>query len=148
MTFNDRPLDETDMRLVEMLHANSRATFKELGEAVHLTGQAVRNRVERLEDLGIVQRYTVNVNCPVFGYRVHALLRGRFGKRDLARLSTLSARGRCRVVHCYTCTGERNTVVDVHFRDMETMTVFVRETGEEVDLDAQVVLDERCDFGK
>ena len=68
-------IDETDRRILEYLHKNSRATMKEIGEKVHLTGQAVKNRLERLEDLGILKSYTVNIDCPVFGYKTHALLR-------------------------------------------------------------------------
>ena len=68
-------IDATDVRIVEELRKNARITMKELGARVFLTGQAVRNRVERLEDMGILQRYTINVNCPVFGYKVHAVIR-------------------------------------------------------------------------
>ncbi len=41
-------IDETDRRILEYLHKNARATMKEIGEKVHLTGQAVKNRLERL----------------------------------------------------------------------------------------------------
>lgn len=68
-------IDATDVRIVEELRKNARITMKELGARVFLTGQAVRNRVGRLEDMGILQRYTINVNCPVFGYKVHAVIR-------------------------------------------------------------------------
>ena len=37
--------------------------MKELGEQVFLTGQAVKNRVEQLEDMGILKRYTINIDC-------------------------------------------------------------------------------------
>ena len=46
-------IDATDVRIVEELRKNARITMKELGARVFLTGQAVRNRVERLEDMGI-----------------------------------------------------------------------------------------------
>ena len=72
-------IDATDVRIVEELRKNARITMKELGARVFLTGQAVRNRVERLEDMGILQRYTINVNCPVFGYKVHAVIRVHSG---------------------------------------------------------------------
>ncbi len=31
-------IDETDRRILEFLHKNARATMKEIGEKVHLTG--------------------------------------------------------------------------------------------------------------
>jgi Lrp/AsnC family leucine-responsive transcriptional regulator len=38
--------------------------WKEIGEIVHLTGQAVADRVHRLEDAGIIQCYTISVQLP------------------------------------------------------------------------------------
>lgn len=38
-------LDHTDMQILEELSKNSRITMKELGEKVHLTGQAAALRV-------------------------------------------------------------------------------------------------------
>ncbi|MPM86851.1 hypothetical protein SDC9_133943 [bioreactor metagenome] len=38
--------------------------WKEIGEIVHLTGQAVADRVHRLEDAGIIQGYTITVQLP------------------------------------------------------------------------------------
>lgn len=38
-------LDHTDRQIIEELSKNSRMTMKELGEKVHLTGQAASSRV-------------------------------------------------------------------------------------------------------
>lgn len=117
-------IDETDKRILEYLHKNSRATMKEIGEKVHLSGQAVKNRLERLEDLGILKSYTINIDCPVFGYRVHALLRlylKRDGKDGVNDMRRLFEEADCRVLHCYRITGERCYAVDAAFADMETL---------------------------
>ena len=52
-------VDDTDKRIIEFLRKNARITMKELGEKVFLTGQAVKNRVERLENIGVLQRYSI-----------------------------------------------------------------------------------------
>lgn len=33
--------------------------FRDIGEAVHLTGQAVSNRISRMEKLGVIKGYTI-----------------------------------------------------------------------------------------
>lgn len=48
-------LDHTDMQILEELSKNSRITMKELGEKVHLTGQAAAARVVKLEDNGVIE---------------------------------------------------------------------------------------------
>lgn len=67
-------LDRTDLRILEELTHNSRITMKELGEKVHLTGQAAAARLAKLEDRGVIEGYTIKVNQAKIGYPVHALL--------------------------------------------------------------------------
>lgn len=67
-------LDHTDMRILEELSQNSRITMKELGEKVHLTGQAAASRVAKLEDNGVIEGYTIKVNQVKLGCFIHALI--------------------------------------------------------------------------
>ena len=55
-------LDQTDMEIIKLLTQNSRMQWLDIGEIVHLTGQAVKNRVDRLEKLGIIEGYRVKLN--------------------------------------------------------------------------------------
>ncbi|NPC91364.1 Lrp/AsnC family transcriptional regulator [Bacillus sp. WMMC1349] len=67
-------LDHTDMRILEELSKNSRITMKELGDRVHLTGQAAAARVAKLEDNGVIEGYTIKTNRVKLGYFVHAFI--------------------------------------------------------------------------
>ncbi|PAD39054.1 Lrp/AsnC family transcriptional regulator [Terribacillus sp. 7520-G] len=67
-------LDNTDIRILEELSKNSRVTMKELGEKVHLTGQATSARVAKLEDGGIIEGYTIKVNQAELGCHIHAFI--------------------------------------------------------------------------
>lgn len=67
-------LDETDFRILEELSMNSRITMKELGEKVHLTGQAASDRVVKLQEQGIIQGYTIKIDLAKMGYFVHAFI--------------------------------------------------------------------------
>ncbi|WP_129729259.1 MULTISPECIES: Lrp/AsnC family transcriptional regulator [Bacillaceae] len=67
-------LDQTDMRILEELSKNSRITMKELGEKVHLTGQATSARVTKLEDNGVIEGYTIKVNQVKLGCFIHAFI--------------------------------------------------------------------------
>jgi Lrp/AsnC family leucine-responsive transcriptional regulator len=52
-------LDETDYRILSLLKENAKIQLRDIGESVHLTGQAVANRIGRMEKLGIIRGYTV-----------------------------------------------------------------------------------------
>jgi len=65
-------IDQTDMEILKLLMVNSRMQWQEIGEAVHLTGQAVKNRISRLEKLGIIEGYTVRLNESRMGREITA----------------------------------------------------------------------------
>ncbi len=67
-------LDQTDMRILDELSKNSRIKMKELGEKVHLTGQAASSRVAKLEDNGVLEGYTIKVNQAKLGCFMHAFI--------------------------------------------------------------------------
>ena len=67
-------LDETDKRIIDELSKNSRITMKELGEKVHLTGPAVSARVEKLEDNGVIEGYSIKVNQAKLGCSIYAFI--------------------------------------------------------------------------
>lgn len=55
-------MDDIDKKIVELLKEDSKQNFKAIGEKIHMTGQAVGNRVRHLEDEGIIEGYTVKLN--------------------------------------------------------------------------------------
>jgi Lrp/AsnC family leucine-responsive transcriptional regulator len=67
-------VDKTDINIIKLLTQNSRMQWQEIGEAVHLTGQAVKNRINRLERLGVIEGYTVKINPDRLGMEVTAFV--------------------------------------------------------------------------
>ncbi|SNZ03160.1 transcriptional regulator, AsnC family [Natronoarchaeum philippinense] len=57
-----RDLDETDMEILSLLTEDARRAYSSIGEEVGLSGPAVSDRVTRLEEAGIIDGFTVNVN--------------------------------------------------------------------------------------
>lgn len=57
-----RALDETDMDILRMLATDGRRPFSEIAEEVGLSGPAVSDRVQRLRDAGIINRFTVDLD--------------------------------------------------------------------------------------
>lgn len=57
-----RDLDETDRELLRMLLDDGRASYKTLAEAVDLSAPAVSDRIDRLRELGIIERFSANID--------------------------------------------------------------------------------------
>ena len=57
-----REFDETDVAILRYLAEDARRPFSDIGDAVGLSGPAVSDRVTRLREAGVVNRFTVDVD--------------------------------------------------------------------------------------
>jgi len=57
-----RDLDQTDLEILSLLADDARRPFSEIGERVGLSGPAVSDRVTRLEETGVIEGFTVDVD--------------------------------------------------------------------------------------
>lgn len=55
-------LDQTDFQILQLLLDNARIPWKDIGEQIHMTGQAVGNRIKKLEDSGIISAYSLIID--------------------------------------------------------------------------------------
>ena len=63
-------LDELDRKILDLLTQNARYTYSELGERLGLSRVAIKNRMDALEERGIIEGYTVIVNPQRLGSAV------------------------------------------------------------------------------
>ncbi|MBP1175005.1 Lrp/AsnC family leucine-responsive transcriptional regulator [Paenibacillus sp. PvR133] len=66
--------DDTDLRILHHLIEDSSLSNKEIGQLVHLTGQAVGARVRKMQDAGIIEGYTLRWNPEKIGQTIHAFI--------------------------------------------------------------------------
>lgn len=55
-------LDETDTVILKSLLEDARRSYRGIADEVGLSPPTISNRVERLQDLGVIQRFTVEVD--------------------------------------------------------------------------------------
>jgi len=55
-------LDETDVRILELLVEDARRPYSDIAESVDLSPPAVSDRVERLRESGVIRRFTVDLD--------------------------------------------------------------------------------------
>ncbi|MDS0259399.1 AsnC family transcriptional regulator [Haloarcula sp. S1CR25-12] len=60
-------LDETDIEILRLLSRDARRTYTDIAEAVDMSGPAVAERVEGLQDAGIINRFTVDIDRTQLG---------------------------------------------------------------------------------
>jgi DNA-binding Lrp family transcriptional regulator len=55
-------LDEADRDILRHLSADGRLSYTDLADLIDLSRVAVRKRIERMEDAGVIEGFTVVVN--------------------------------------------------------------------------------------
>lgn len=104
-----RKLDEIDQRLLRELRANGRVSQEQLSQVLSLSRPAVRDRMRRLETLGVLTAYTIVMDWELLGYPILAFVRVRTTSgrcettaREVMRLSSDLAV----IEECHSITGE------------------------------------------
>ncbi|WP_137685589.1 AsnC family transcriptional regulator [Haloarcula mannanilytica] len=60
-------LDETDIEILRLLSHDARRSYTDIAKEVDLSGPAVANRIERLQDAGVINRFTVDIDRTQLG---------------------------------------------------------------------------------
>lgn len=63
-------IDQVDLQIIHLLRENSRLQWKEIGEMIHMTGQGVAARIRKMEELGIIEKYTLKLNDKKLGLKL------------------------------------------------------------------------------
>src|SRR6056297_621417 len=59
---NIRKVDEVDKKILYLLSENARMSYVDIGKEVNLSRVAVKSRINNLENSGIIEKYTINMN--------------------------------------------------------------------------------------
>ncbi|GAA2582684.1 Lrp/AsnC family transcriptional regulator [Winogradskya consettensis] len=120
-TANGFPLlDETNTRLLTELGADPRATAAELARRVGMSAPAVRERLARLEETGVIRGYRLDIDPAALGLPVAVWVRIRPGPGQLTRIAELAARTP-QVSECHRVSGEDCFLIKVHVPAIEDL---------------------------
>jgi Lrp/AsnC family leucine-responsive transcriptional regulator len=111
-------IDDTNRRLLAELQENARLSLAELGRRVGLSPPAVAERVQRLEQQGVILGYRAEIDPRALGLSLTAVIRIRPAPGQLANVAEL-ARETPEVVDCRRVTGDDCYVMTAHLRDVE-----------------------------
>ncbi len=106
-------LDETNLRLLDLLGGDARATAAELARRVGMSAPAVRERLARLEEAGVIRGYRLDIDPAALGLPVAAWVRIRPGPGQLPKIADLAARTP-QVSECHRISGEDCFLLKVH----------------------------------
>jgi Lrp/AsnC family leucine-responsive transcriptional regulator len=112
--------DSRNLALLRLMHDNPRITLSELARRVGMSAPAVRERVLKLEEAGVIRGYHMELDPAALGYPIAAFVRVRPMPGQLPKIIDLATR-LPQVVECYRVTGEDCLVMKVHFEALDTL---------------------------
>ena len=72
--FRDRcNIDEISLKILGLLQENARMSYTEIGQTIGMSSSSVKERVQRLEETGIIDKYTIKLNNEKLGYPITAI---------------------------------------------------------------------------
>jgi Lrp/AsnC family transcriptional regulator, leucine-responsive regulatory protein len=108
-----RELDAADLVLLEMLQRNGRVSQHDLARAVGLSAPAVAERLRKLEDRGVIVRYTAILDGGKLGRGVTAYVSvGMSGSRGYPGLRD-RIEEQDEIVECHAVTGDASHLLKV-----------------------------------
>jgi DNA-binding Lrp family transcriptional regulator len=85
-------MDDTDREILRLLLADARRPYSDIAERVGLSAPAVSDRVDRLRDIGLIRRFTLDIDRTLLDEGVPALVtvdtRPGAGERVREQLAT------------------------------------------------------------
>lgn len=117
MSSDSLRIDDLDRQIVAELVRDGRQSYRALGDRVGLSAPAVKRRVDRLRDAGVIQRFTVTVDPRVLGWNIESFIELFCApKTPAASIRAMVAR-HPEVVAAYTVTGDADALLHLRVAD-------------------------------
>lgn len=135
---DDTPFDAVDRGIVYLLQQNARNTITDVATAVNVSDNTVRNRVRRLEERGVIEGYSADIDYNRIGVQHHYqfVCTASVSDREELANEALDVPG---VVEVRTLmTGTRNVYVTAAGSDNDDITriaMALDETGLEIEVE-------------
>lgn len=110
-------MDQTDLKIISILQHDGRISMKDLGKIVALSPPAVAERVKRLEDTGVIERYRAVINNEKVGKPISVLINASI-KPEKQESFLQFAEKADEIVECHHVTGPHSMIMKAHLREM------------------------------
>ena len=112
--------DRRNVELLALLRADPRLGASDLARRVGMSAPAVRERILRLEEAGIIRGYRLELDPAALGYPISAYVRMRPAPGQLPKVAEL-ARSLPQVVECHRVTGEDCFVLKIYLPALDDL---------------------------
>lgn len=114
------PLDDTNLRLIDVLTAEPELSTAGIARRLGMSAPAVRDRLTRLRQAGVVRGLRLDVNPAALGLPVTAWVRVRPGPGQIPKIIKVAERIP-EISECHRISGEDCLLLKVHVPAIEAL---------------------------
>ena len=67
-------IDDISLKILSLLQENARISYTKMGQIIGMNSTSIKERVQKMEDLGIIKKYTTQINNEKLGYPINAII--------------------------------------------------------------------------
>ena len=115
-------IDNTTRDILNLLRKNARMSYKEIAESIGKPESTIRDRIQRMEKIRLIQGYTVILDKKQLGFECSALVLADVDYEKLEDV-TKKLQNKNNVLRIYHISGNKRiafVVVAKNFEDLET----------------------------
>ena len=105
-------IEEKDMKILKMLSKDSRVEYKELAGKLHMSANAIKYRIQNLEEGGVIKGYTISTDKRKLGYEFYNIQIKIVDTRKMEELENF-LRENSQVIYFYKHLGGENWDMDI-----------------------------------
>ncbi|MFZ0499842.1 MAG: Lrp/AsnC family transcriptional regulator [Steroidobacteraceae bacterium] len=117
-------LDVRNVQILALLGDDPRTSVSELARCVGMSAPAIRERIQRMEEAGIIQGYRLELDPAALGYPIAAFIRVRPMPGKLPKIAEL-AMSLPQVVECHRITGEDCFIMKVGLDSLDNLDLIL-----------------------
>jgi Lrp/AsnC family transcriptional regulator, leucine-responsive regulatory protein len=112
--------DSRNVRILALLQDDPRISISELARRVSMSAPATRERVQRMEEAGVIKGCRLDIDPAALGYPIAAIIRVRPMPGKLPKIAELAA-SLPQVVECHRITGEDCFILKVRLDSLDNL---------------------------
>lgn len=111
-------MDLTNRKILQSLNEDSSRSFSDISEITNLSIPAVRERINKLKDSGIIKNYTIDIDYSALGYDIDIIIEIVIKNNLYKDFKTFIAE-QSHVAFCYRISGDSCFLFKGRFKTMQ-----------------------------
>jgi DNA-binding Lrp family transcriptional regulator len=118
-------MDELDYKILEKLNENARKSYREIARELKVSLSTISNRIKKLEDEKVIERYIPIINQEKIGYDLTAVINVKISHGKLIEVQEKISKNK-HVSGVYDITGDWDSLIIASFKDRRDLNGFIK----------------------